>query len=49
MPRSSILRKTHSLGVNIALQEFSYALDRCRPAMQDQFGSQVSARESDAG
>jgi hypothetical protein len=41
--------KTRSLGVNLALHEFSYALNRCRPTMQNQFGSQVCARESDTG
>jgi hypothetical protein len=44
-----IVPKTHSLGVNLALQEFSWALGRCRPAMQNQFGSEVCARKSDAG
>jgi hypothetical protein len=41
--------KMHSLGVNLALQEFSCALELCHPAMQRQFGSEVCDRESDAG
>jgi hypothetical protein len=44
-----IAPKMHSLGVNLALHEFSCALERCHPAMQNQFGSQVCAREPDAG
>lgn len=40
---------THSLGANLALHDFPCALERCCRAMQNQFGSQVSARESDAG
>jgi hypothetical protein len=43
-----IVPKTHSLGVNFALHEFSCPLQRCPPAMQNQFGSQVCARESNA-
>jgi hypothetical protein len=49
LPGCIILPKTDSLGVNLALHEFSCALKRCRPAMQNQFGSEVCARESDAG
>jgi hypothetical protein len=41
--------KTHSLGVQFELQEFSFALDRCDPSMQEKLGAEVCARESDAG
>jgi hypothetical protein len=44
-----ILPKTHSLCANLALQEFSRVLERRRVSMQEKFGSEVSARESDAG
>jgi hypothetical protein len=39
----------HSLGVNLALHELSCALERRHVSMQEKFGSEVSARESDAG
>jgi hypothetical protein len=49
LPGRIILPKTHSFGVNVALHEFSCALERCRPAVQNQFGSEVCTREPDAG
>jgi hypothetical protein len=38
----------HSLGVQLELHEFSLALGRHHSSMREKFGSEVSARESDA-
>jgi hypothetical protein len=49
LPGHIILFKPHSLGVKSALHEFSRAPERFHVSMQEKFGSEVSARETEPG